>query len=394
MILTPKQELAVKIAVQRYRDGEKYTIISGYAGSGKSTSVRAIIDALQVPLEKVAYCAYTGKAAEVLRKKGNPNACTMHHLLYKFRPLPNGGFMKEPKDVLDYNIIVIDEISMAPKEMVDLLLTHDVYMIGLGDPGQLPPIDKEQDNHLLDHPHIFLDQIMRQAAESEIIQLTMKIRNNEPITTFHGKDVQILSKEELNTGMMTWADQILVATNAKRNAINAQMRELLGHHSKDPEEGDKVICARNYWEVSDDSGNALVNGTIGYLHNPYISFERIPKYIKTNHPDKIEVISSDFVSESNTKFNNILMDKKLMLTGEESLDWKTKYILSRRKITASLVPREFLYGYSITVHKAQGSEWDNILVLEENFPKIKEEHTRWLYTACTRASNKLVLILK
>ena len=70
---------------------------------------------------------------------------------------------------------------MAPKELVDILLGHKVYVIFLGDPFQLPPVSKDDDNHLLDSPHIFLDEIMRQAQESDIIRLTMQIRNQEPI---------------------------------------------------------------------------------------------------------------------------------------------------------------------------------------------------------------------
>ena len=110
----------------------------------------------------MAYATYTGKAAEVLRKKGNAGACTLHKLLYDHRPLQSGGFWRVPKDHLDVDIVVIDEVSMVPKTMIDLLLSHKVYVIFLGDPFQLPQILKDEDNHLLDHPHIFLDEIMRQ----------------------------------------------------------------------------------------------------------------------------------------------------------------------------------------------------------------------------------------
>ena len=58
------------------------------------------------------------------------------------------------------------------------------------------------------------------------------------------------------------------------------------------------------------------------------------------------------------------------------------------------IPNQFTYGYAITCHKSQGSEWDNVLVIEEEFPFDKEEHRRWLYTACTRAAKKLVIIRK
>ena len=86
------------------------------------------------------------------------------------------------------------------------------------------------------------------------------------------------------------------------------------------------------------------------------------------------------------------MDLNMMLTGDCSLDWRDKYKLGKNRKTQHLVPKEFVYGYAITGHKAQGSEWDKVTVLEEKFPFDKNEHARWLYTACTRAADKLVLI--
>jgi exodeoxyribonuclease-5 len=189
MELTKKQEEGLKIAVQRHRDNKKYTVIAGYAGTGKSTLVKFIIEALDVEKSKVCYATFTGKAAEVLRKKGNENACTLHRLLYDDVPRPGGGFFRKAKQRLDYDIVVIDEVSMAPKQMMDLLFTHNVYVICLGDPFQIPPINADEDNHLLDTPHIFLDEIMRQAAESEIIRLSMDIREGRPIELYNGTNV-------------------------------------------------------------------------------------------------------------------------------------------------------------------------------------------------------------
>ena len=97
MELTKRQEEGLKIAVQRYTDGEKFTVISGYAGSGKSTLVKFITTALSAfgvdPQEDIVYCAYTGKAVEVLRQKGNSNCKTAHKLLYKTIPTPSGKFI-------------------------------------------------------------------------------------------------------------------------------------------------------------------------------------------------------------------------------------------------------------------------------------------------------------
>lgn len=392
MILTKKQEEGLKIAVARYQAKEKYTIISGYAGSGKSTLVRFIIEALGVDENYVCYCAFTGKAAEVLRKKGNKNACTLHKLLYESIPLPNGSFIRKPKPFLSYKIIVVDEVSMAPKTLMDLLFTHNVYVICLGDPGQLPPIDKDEDNHLLDHPHIFLDEIMRQAQESEIIRLTMKIRNNEPIDYYNGTEVKIIPYTNLNTGVLQWGDQILTATNAKRQMINNQMRSLQGRTGA-PQDGDKMICLRNYWEDFSMKGDPLINGTIGILENSFQTWINVPK-IAQSKIQKFDVLMGDLhITDTNDNYPMTDMDLKMILTGEKCCDWKLSYRLGKlRSKYGEIVPKEFTYAYAITVHKAQGSEWDKVVVLEENFPFDKEEHIKWLYTACTRASEKLVLV--
>lgn len=392
MILTKKQEEGLKIALERHANMERYTVISGYAGTGKSTLVRFIIEALGVDEKRVAYAAFTGKAAEVLRKKGNKNACTLHKLLYDHFPKPAGGFFRKPKPKIDYDVVVVDEVSMAPKTLMELLFKHKCYVICLGDPFQIPPIDKDEDNHLLDHPHVFLDEVMRQAQESEIIRLTMDIRAGKEIPfNDKGKEVLVLPRQELTTGMLTWADQVLVGTNATRLAINNQMRSLYGFEGG-PQEGEKVICLRNYWdEVSENEGDPLVNGTIGYLKNGFKTFREIPRWIK-NAPDSFEVWQTNFIVGEDY-FPSIEIDYNMLLTGEKCCDWRLSYQLGKLKPKlGEIVPKEFAFAYAITVHKAQGSEWPNVLLLEERFPFDPLEHARHLYTGATRAEDKLVLV--
>ena len=392
MILTKKQEEGLKIAVERHRAGEKYTVISGYAGSGKSTLVRFIIDALDVEEDRVCYCAFTGKAAEVLRKKGNKNVSTLHRLLYEHIPRPAGGFFRRPKPRIGYDIIVVDEVSMAPQSLIELLFSHRVYVVCLGDPFQLPPIDKDENNHLLDHPHVFLDEIVRQAQESEIIRLTMQIRNQEPIDYVNGHEVMVIPQNELNTGMLQWGDQILTATNAKRQSINNQMRTLMGR-TEGPVDGDKIICLRNYWEDSSVNGDALVNGTIGILSNSFQTIRKLPKFIGSNIKQFDVLVGDLIVPETQDIYSMVEIDHHMMLTGEKCCDWRLSYQLGKLKPRyGEIVPKEFTYAYAITTHKSQGSEWDKVVVLEEKFPFDKTEHARWLYTAATRASEELVLV--
>jgi len=391
MILTNKQEEGLKEALIRYNNQEKFVTISGYAGTGKSTLVRFIIEALDVEESKVAYATYTGKAAEVLRKKGNKNAMTLHRLLYNSIPRRGGGFIRIPKKFLEYTVIVVDECSMVPKSMIELLLAHKVFVIFLGDPFQLPMIDKTESHTLLDKPHVFLDQIMRQAEESEIIRLTMKIREEKTIDFSKGNEVIVIPKKELVTGHLLWADNIICATNATRHAVNRQVRSLLGYEGE-LQDGEKIIIKRNYWDDCNEDGDALVNGTIGIVHTPFDSFIQIPGYIK-NDRHRIPIIMAEFTPDGGKTFGTIDFDKDYMLNETPCVDWRVAYQIGKmRNKLGDILPKQATYGYALTCHASQGSEWEKVLVMEESFPFDKKEHARWLYTAATRAAEKLVLM--
>lgn len=391
MILTAKQEQGLKIAVQRYKNHEPYTVIAGYAGVGKSTLIRFIIAALDINPDLVAYIAYTGKAAQVLRSKGCHNAMTAHKLLYKSRPREDGLFIHIPRDTLaPYQLIVVDEISMLPKKMWELLLYYGIHIIALGDPGQLPPVAAE-DNGALRHPHVFLDEVMRQAAESEIIQLTMDIRDGKPLQLKRGNEVRVVDRSEiLKPGFLFWGDQIICGKNETRKIINNKMRNLIWKDqcTKEPIVGDRLICLRNDWEISNINGDALVNGLTGKLQNiTYItSGPQVNPWM-----EKTPII--DFLPdyEDADTFYGIEADYKLFITGEPTVT--RGYNSNWKKIPKLYHPHEFDYGYAITCHKSQGSEFDKVIVFEEFLKsENREDHIRWLYTAATRASQKLIIV--
>lgn len=388
MELNKKQEEGLKIAVSRYNEGMPWTCIAGYAGTGKSTLIKFIIAALDIDEDDVCYVAYTGKAAKVLKDKGCPNAMTTHRLLYQSVPRNDGTFYHKIKRPLEhyYKLIVVDEISMLPKEMWDLLLSHKIHAICLGDPFQLPPIG--EDNGVLAKPHIFLDEIMRQAQESEIIRLTMDIREGKPLELFKGNEVQVIDQKDIVGGMYGWADQIIVAKNLTRRTINNQMRKMI-FNSDDtaPQIGDRIICLRNDWENPSAAGDVMVNGTTGVISNIKLI---------NNHPFLHPMMLADFLPDDYTDmdvefspvdlyFRNVNMDYKLLSTGEETVtkeNFKTFPKVCR--------PQTFDYAYAITCHKSQGSEYDKVLVFEEYLKG--GDHARWLYTAATRAKKKLVLV--
>ena len=391
MQLTDTQYKGLLTIKEKFLSGAKRAVISGYAGTGKSTLVRFIIEELPGvdPLIDVCYAAYTGKACQVLKDKGNPNVSTLHRLLFESIPKPDGTFFRKRKPSIEYKIVVIDEASMVPKDFVEILNEYPIFTIWLGDPFQLPPVDKNSANNLLDRPDVMLTQIMRQEAESDIIRLSMDIREGRPLDYYHGNDAIVISKSELNTGMLQWADIILCGTNKTRIALNNQMRDLLGHHGS-VTEGEKLIALRNYWDDIATNDDPLINGTIGYASHIFENFIHYPKYLHDG-PD-IQLIMADFTSEIGGKYGQFAMDKQNILTGVYSLNNKEKFKIGKNPRYSRSLPKEFTYGYAITAHKAQGSEWDRVLVIEEKFPFDKMEHARWLYTAVTRASQKLVLV--
>lgn len=384
MDLNEKQKQGLKIAVSRYKEHKQFTIIAGYAGTGKSTLVQFIIEELGLTEDEVAYCAYTGRAAQVLRNKNCPNAMTTHRLLFYSKERPDGTFVHKPRPRLegDYKLIVCDEISMLPRSFFELMLSHKVHVIGLGDPAQLPPVsdDKDEEHGLLEAPHIFLTEIMRQAEDNEIIRLSMDIRNGKALDYYKGKDVWIIPKSKLTDHMVLTADMILCGTNNTRQVMNGQYRRKV--YGEDvpsyPIEGDKIVCLKNNYDYDNGLGDPLTNGAVGIIGNIRT------KDTKVYRPELI----ADFSPIEGGVFKNVPMDYKLFTTGEQTINkenfWKYKN---------ETKPCLFDYGYCLTTWKAQGSEWDKVVVMIENFPYEKDMRQRFLYTSVTRAAQKLVMVI-
>nr|DAT09886.1 MAG TPA: exodeoxyribonuclease V [Caudoviricetes sp.] len=366
-------------------------------GSGKSTLVTFIIAALGVdPHEDVAYVAFTGKAATVLAQKGCPNAITAHKLLYDACQQPDGSYIFIPKEELDkdFRVIVVDEVSMLPIRMWEQLLSHHIYILALGDPFQLPPISKNDDNHVLEHPHVFLDEIMRQAQESEIIRFSMHIREGKSVSSYRAdnKEVMILSPKDLYKDVYLWADQVLCATNEKRAKVNTLFREYRGF-GVEPEIGDKIIGLHNRWEFCSRDGRdmPLTNGTIGTI----TSFRKrsiwLPQYV-SSFP--YLYMYTNMNAEDGSIFKNIPIDYPYLKTGQRTLTDRQLMMMRKSKRFPYGPPYDFAYAYAITYWKAQGSQWDKVLALEEGHPFDRETHLKAIYTAITRASKKLVWVTR
>lgn len=379
MILTNGQEKGLKVAVERYKNKEPYTVIAGPAGSGKSSLVKFIIDALNVPEDKVVYITYTGKASLVLRNKGCLNAITAHKLLYHAKEKPDGTFEFKPKKYLDYDykIIVLDECSMLPEEMWKLLLSHKVHVIALGDKEQLPPVDG--DSKILDSPHVVLDEVVRQALDSPIIRLSVDIRAGKFLEYGGPKECRVMPSERVSDKLLIGADQVLCGKNITRHCLNERLRKIKfgDKYSKEPLEGDKIICLKNDWGTFANNEEPLVNGMIGTISNVRIN--------ENGHLYKPEMIA-DFTSENDGLYKNLKMDYKIFTEKETTVN-KDNWMMFPKNERAY----EFDYAGAVTVHKYQGSEAEKVIVYNE-WLGDRDFHRRWLYTAITRASKMLVVV--
>ena len=378
MVLTDGQAKGLKIAVERYKSRQPYTTIVGYAGTGKTTLVKFIVDALKLHSSKVVYIAYTGKAALVLRNKGCENAMTAHRLLYHSDEQPDGTFVHTPKKKLEknYSLIVCDEASMLPQEMIDVLLSHNVHVLFLGDNAQLPPIEGKQT--ILDNPDVFLTEITRQALDNPIIKLSMDIREGKALEYGGDKMCRVMPNNKVTNPLLLGADQIIVGKNITRHKMNTYMRKLKWEdkYSDDPLNGDKCICLKNNWNKLGTSEEPLVNGQIGHLNN--VGVLEMSPYGK--------VIIADFISDDGGIYKDLLIDYNLMVNGKPTVNkdnWK-KYVGAPKLL-------EFAYAYAITCHKSQGSEFNRVILFEEWLGDY-EQHKKWLYTGVTRAAKQLVVV--
>jgi exodeoxyribonuclease-5 len=259
--------------------------------------------------------------------------------------------------------------------MFELLLSHHVHVIALGDPGQLPPIEGE--SKILAHPHVFLDEIVRQAQDSAIIRLSMDIREGLPLKLCKGNEVSIIPKSRINDIYYAGADQIIAAKNITRAHINWNCRQI--KFDKDipnhPIDGDKAICLKNYWGIISNQGDPTINGMIGTL-NKVEHNHNVYKYGNQ--------MFADFIIGDNNQFESLFMDYKLFAEGKPTVNNDTW-----QGFRGMPKPLLFDYGYCITCHKGQGSEWDKVLVINEYMQGT--DWKRWAYTAVTRARKKLIM---
>ncbi len=412
--LTSDQERAKKLIIEWFTNLDtQIFVLSGYAGTGKTFLLRHVVcDCLNlIPDKQVAFTAPTGKAASILIRSGTP-ASTVHSLIYKmddedFEVDENGEiirdrlrFIKRDKLASDFKLIVVDETSMVSDELMRDLLSYGIKCLFCGDNAQLPPVNGN--SSLLEKPDCALTEIMRQELDNPIIKLATMARKGEFIPYGNYGDIcAVVSRSDLigrtRRNILLKANQVICGRNKTRSALNEEIRYYKGILSSErlPTEGEKLICTLNNWErVIDEEGNFnLVNGIIGFCSNV------------EEKSDGLGVL--DFKAEflDNT-VKEIPFDEGVFLEdryyhgyGELAIKMTNGMVVSESNFAAihnnkakgeELISR-FEFAYAITCHKAQGSEFDFVVVFDES-KAFGFDANRWLYTAITRAKKKLLIV--
>lgn len=385
--LAPMQEQASSMIIDWYKTKKQILHLAGYAGTGKTTLVDYVIGKLGIRLNRVAFACYTGKAALVLsqKAKGRYKAQTIHRLIYQLDGESKGApkFIRKSKDELAHlKLIVIDEWSMVDGKTFEDLKYFGIKLLLIGDQGQLPPVSKADSpelDKLRKTPDFELTEIHRQAEGNPIIHLSMLARTKQHIAYgWYGNDKEVLvcnrmQWESIKQHCYTSADQIICGYNKTRTGLNQDIRQYLGFTSHLPQEGDKMICTKNNWGKNIDD-ISLVNGITGHVR-------RVNNNLAKDYDIRREATEIDFQPDfTDNQF------KKLYLVNDHFSGKEYKLTPDEYSIYS-----QFEFGYAITCHKAQGSQWDKLVVIAETLNR--EEHHKWLYTAITRAASRLILVL-
>jgi exodeoxyribonuclease-5 len=330
--------------------------IGGYAGTGKTTILRELLERAG---NKGAVVAYTGKAASVLRRKGVSGATTIHARIY--RPETASGkltFRLRTEDEMreaGIAFFVIDESSMVGRDLFRDLQSFKLPILAVGDPGQLEPVGSS-DMNLMDRCDVTLEQIHRQSDGSPVIELARRIRLGEQWADMQVPGAIVTRGQHRPIDWNSF-DAMLCGTNRTRHRMNGMARK----HFKRVglvTDGERIICLRN------DSQLGVFNGLGGVVHS-------IAELGSLPNVATCQVLwdGADAPREQSLVFDQ----------GEDS--WKGG------RGQSALVD----YAYCITTHKAQGSEWDRVVVMDEQCQYWDAK--RWRYTAVTRAAKSVVLVL-
>jgi exodeoxyribonuclease-5 len=363
MTWSPQQDAALKAVADWLRRGDRPVFrLFGYAGTGKTTLAKHIAENVD---GEVAFGAYTGKAALVLRTKGCTEASTIHSMIYRSRESDENGpqfVLNRQSPASKADLIIIDECSMVDEELGRDLLSFGQPVLVLGDPAQLPPV-KGGGFFTEGEPDVMLTEVHRQAKDNPIIHLSMQVREGGRLEPGTYGESRIIRRREIDANAVTAADQVLVGLNKTRRLYNTRLRELNGYRDPMPAAGEKLVCLRN------DKTKGLLNGgtwsiqALRGIRNDFIRMDVLPDDDARRRSVEVAVHKAFF----------------------EGTEEEVPFVLRKES-------DEFTYGYALTVHKAQGSQWDDLVLFDESYA-FREHRSRWLYTALTRAAETVTVVI-
>lgn len=383
------------------KDQRQCFYLAGYAGSGKTTLAREFAKALPGQVE---FAAFTGKAANVLRMKGCGTARTIHSLIY----IPVGKSrahaeelqellfeakaaedpamaerlrvkLEEAKeqlrrpswcinldsDLKQADLLIVDEVSMVDQRMGEDLCSFRKPILVLGDPAQLPPVAQSQGYFTRNEPDFMLTEVHRQAQDSPVLRLATMVRRGEGLDLGDYGSSRVVAPKTLKVAdVVENFDQIICGRNSTRHALNKAVREFMGQQGKLPQIGDKLICLRN------DKNSDMLNGSF---------WEVIAEPALEDDGDTMRLVLRSL--DEGGPGNAFVTAWRHHFEGrpEQLSPWRVRDHL------------EFDFGYAITCHKAQGSQWPRVLVKDES-SIARADRNKWLYTALTRASESVTIV--
>jgi exodeoxyribonuclease-5 len=394
-IWSPQQAKALADVAAWLRDplAPQVFHLFGYAGTGKTTLAKHLA-AHESGL--TLFAAYTGKAASVMRAAGCEGATTLHSLMYRpfdkdrarlnelqmimmqtpkehpdypeargeyeleLARVKSPGFNLNPESILKQaRLLVVDEVSMVDELIARDLLSFKVKVLVLGDPAQLPPV-KGGGYFTNRTPDLLLTEIHRQARDNPIVRWATMIRQGELLPYGIDGSCRKVKREKFAiSDAHKIGDQILTGRNETRHMLNKSIRALKGYKSPFPQDKDRLICLMNH------HGLGLLNGVTFEAHGDAVPEEGIP------------AVAMDAMYEGELK-PALLWDADIFRGGDGHP--------FRKYLQAD-------YGYAMTVHKSQGSQWPSVVLWDDGFWKREpNQRKRWLYTAITRAQERLTIV--
>ena len=361
--LSPMQVEAVeKIKTWLTARNKQVFRLFGYAGTGKTTTIAVAVEQLNL---RVAYIAYTGKAASVMRNNGLP-AETLHGLIYLFEHEDKKNrelyFSLNPESKAQFvDLIVLDECSMVGESTARDLLSFGTPVLAIGDPAQLPPV-KDAGYFTNAEPDMLLTEVHRQALDSPVLKLATQVR--EGVTPGVGQygDSAIILGSRMDEDRLWTADQVLVGMNKTRERLNKRARAHFGMTGPYPQFGDKLVCTRN------SRTHGVLNGELFTV----ISCEHAPN-------PRWLIISVANNDSPTQRVIEALPVHKGFFDGRQMFDYDESKSV------------HFDYGYALTVHKAQGSQWNDVIIVDESVV-FREKSRNWLYTGITRAAERVTIV--